>query len=214
MLKEKPRQGYQSIVFQESSTDVLGTILETIKLENDKLKDSVLNPVDSIDKYCTDLKTQIQEATDRKLKQINDLNEKLLDQVDSFRKNCMKSFDKDTRSIYEETSSNIDKFHEKWHKYLASELYKRDDDEIAEAIQKAKKVQFCLKKSAFDTENLIFNGKLLDFEENIRQLNAESIGILQYKNKTFTSFKDFQAIDLRKHLRDQHSGCKYIKLIR
>jgi len=213
LLKEKPKLGYQSVMFQENSTELLSNILQAIKTENDKLKNSVLNPIDDIDKYCFNLQAQIQRATNRRIQQLNDLNDKLLDQIDLFRKNCMKSFDKETRSIYEETSSSVDSFYEKWSLYLASEYHKRDDDEMAEAILKAKKIQFNLKKSAFDTENLIFNGKLLDFEENLKQFGEETIGLLQSKNKTFTSFKDFQAIDLKKHLKDQHSGCKYIKLV-
>ena len=83
-----------------------------------------------------------------------------------FKKNCIKSLDRETRTIYEETNTSIDQFYEEWTDYLARS--NKDETELLNALSKAKKLKFHLKKSQFDTENLIFNGKLLDFYDQLK----------------------------------------------
>ena len=207
LIKDKPKF---TLFKQDNKSDLLRKSLQIIKIDNEKLRQSVFNPTETIDLYCAQLEQQIQTATNKKIEQINDLNQKLLNEINLFKKQCLKTFDKETRDIYQDTNLNIDKFYEKWTTYLLSP--DKDQDELTEAVLKSKKLQFSLKKSRFDTENLIFNSKLLDFDENSRPIQLGTLGVLVYKNKTISLFKDLQTIDLKKNFKDQHSVCKYIKL--
>ena len=177
-----------------------------IKHENKKLKQNVINPATKIDDYCAVLENRIQHATEIKIQQINDMNENLLSEIREFKKNTIRSLDKEKRSNYEKIIENINRFYEKWDYYLqAPEL---DDDELIEAIQKARSYQNILTKSIFETENYIFNGKLLEFEENERDLNKFSLGSFIVKNKTIPAFLNLESIDLKKLIKDQHASCK------
>ena len=88
----------------------------------------------------------------------------------------------------------------------------QDDNELIDAIQKARTFQTILIKSIFETENLIFNGKLLEFDENEKSLDSNTLGDFVYKHKTIPEFNDLEVIELKKNIKDQHSACKKIKL--
>ena len=169
-----------------------------------------INLAAKVDDYCALLESRIQHATEQKIQQINDMNEKHLNEIRNFKKNCLRNLDKETKSSYEKTIENIDRFFEKWDYYLQGT--EQDDSELIDAIQKARTFQAILIKSIFETENLIFNCKLLDFDENLNSLCPNTIGDFVYKNKTIPVFRDLETIELKKNIKDQHLACKKTKL--
>lgn len=210
LINETSRSNYLVLYSRSKKSEILKNSLKVIKNENKKLKQSIINPAGKVDDFCSFLETKIQHATEVKIQQINDMNEKLLNEIRQFKKNCNRNLDKDTKLVYERTIETIDRFYEKWDYYLQSP--EQDDNELIEAIQKSRQFQTTLIKSIFETENIIFSGKILEFDENERLLNANTLGNFIYKNKTIPSFNDLDTIDLRKNFKDQHSACKKIKL--
>ena len=163
-----------------------------------------------VDDFCALLETRVQHATELKMQQINDMNERLLNEIRVFKKNCARNLEKEIKSSYEKTIESIDRFFEKWDYYLQAP--EQDDDELIDAIQKARSFQAILIKSIFETENLIFNGKLLEFDENEKTLGSNTLGEFVYKNKTIPAFHELEVFDLKKNIKDQHGACKKIKL--
>ncbi len=74
-----------------------------------------INLAAKVDDYCALLESRIQHATEQKIQQINDMNEKHLNEIRNFKKNCLRNLDKETKSSYEKTIENIDRFFENSH---------------------------------------------------------------------------------------------------
>ncbi len=165
------------------------------------------NDVDSADcrifEFCTEMKTQIQLITEERIQQINEMNESLIKQVDTYRNEFLEDFKKiKKKSNNSLMHKEIKAFLDEKRKYLkclknvqnekaiinfiddVAFTKLNENDKLNELIDKAIIYISKLDDEKTKHENSIFDKKKLEFEVNKKKLDDNFLGTIKSKSKT------------------------------
>ena len=104
------------------------------------MKDSDLtNGVDNIKEYCINLRTEVALATEKTIENINNLNDLLISEINTYEKTCIEMFESkaDAKETFKKAIKDNDEFLKEWEGYLTN--VKITDEVILKAVSLAKK---------------------------------------------------------------------------
>lgn len=150
---------------------------KSIQFNTDKL-------IDIIKEHCLDQINLIQLSTEKRIEQIQQLNEEFIQIVKDYEIKCIQSLSNknETIVIKEQMIKLIDEanlFSIEKQAYL-DEL-KINDDEMKQFNQKSEEIQLKLSNELTKLNNLIFDNKLIKFLSNTNEMNKFEIGIIDFE---------------------------------
>ena len=166
--------------------DSLIKFLDDIQKKLSFIKLGIKNSTDLVKEHCIDLRSDVQLKTEEAIQQINDINSKLIEEIDEyeqelieFNKTNSKSLDS-FNAIVKELESFLT---------LKTEFLNQceiDDKLVKKSNEEANNL---IKRAEIEIENLksiIFDGNILKFERNTEKINDAILGKLN-KNKMIDS---------------------------
>jgi hypothetical protein len=159
----------------------LGEKLDVIKSRNKELESNMDQSRLIINKHCSEVKAKIDFLIESRKKNLDDMRNKLLQEVDAYEKECVDNLDKidtklfldginETREFLSDSSDHLKK--------IRSNDDDDDDGAIREMIRDADYYLESLETLHHQLKGVQFSGKLLRFKEN-ESSDIESIGFLQ-----------------------------------
>jgi hypothetical protein len=162
-----------------------GEKIEKLKLNLNKLE-RLLAVIDSnieqseykINEYCNELRRKIQLVTEEKIKKINDLNDLLINQVDLYEQECKDIFKIAKESAVKDNLNEINFFLNENQSYI-NNFEIKSEDFIVKTNEKCVNLIFQLKNEKKFVKNLMFNQKLIKFEQNKTKLDENFLGLIR-----------------------------------
>jgi len=154
--------------------DSLKILLNEIQKKRSIIKLGIDNSTDLVKEHCINLRSDVQLKTEEAIQQINDINSKLIEEIDEYEQELIEFNKNNSKSL--ETFNSIVKELESFHTLNTEYLnqYQVDDEVVKKSNKEA---IYLIKKAELEIENLnnmILNGDILKFV----QLTAEEV-ILQ-----------------------------------
>jgi hypothetical protein len=158
--------------------DFKKTLDEILKRLNDLDQDIKLGH-DNVKKYCLNLKSEVQLATELKIKEINELNKELIDEINQYEEECEKKFitEENVRQELDKFTADMHSFYAKWTAYLSE--YNLDESEIENAFKQAKINLKEIGNEKFELENRLYNFIKPRFEKNSSRIDKSFIGLVK-----------------------------------
>jgi hypothetical protein len=166
--------------------DALKKLLNEIKTKRSFIELGIDKSTDLVKEHCINLRSDIQLKTEEAIQQINDINSKLIEEIDEYEKEFIEFNQNNSKplDVFNTIVKELESFHTLKTEFLnQSEI---DDKLIKKSNQEATKL---IKKAEIEIENLkdiIFNGNILKFEKNNEKINETIFGKLK-SNKMMDS---------------------------
>ena len=193
VCKEKHKMPKNGLITNKSLSEILAIELTTVsrgeaydsvkKLLNEiEKKRSIIklginNRTDLVKEHCIDLRSDVQLKTEEAIQQINDINSKLIEEIDEYEKELIEFNKTNSKSL--DTFNAIVKELESFHTLNTEYLSKNevDDKLIKKSNEEANNL---IKKAELEIENLkniIFDGNVLEFERNNEKICKNLLGV-------------------------------------
>ena len=157
--------------------DSLKKLLNEIEKKCSIIKLGIKNSTDLVKEHCIDLRSDVQLKTEEAIQQINDINSKIIEEIDEYEQKLI-NFNK-TNSKSLDTFNKIVKELESCHALNTEYLNKNEVDD--KLIKKSNEDATNLfKKAEIEIENvkdIIFNGNILKFEKNNEKICKNLLGV-------------------------------------
>jgi hypothetical protein len=159
--------------------DALKKLLNEIKTKRSIIELGIDKSTDLVKDHCIDLRSDVQLKTEEAIQQINEINSKLIEEIDEYEKEFIEFNKNNSKSldVFNTIVKELESFHTLKTEFLnQSEI---DDKLIKKSNQEATKL---IKKAEIEIENLkdiIFNGNILKFEKNNEKINRNIFGKLK-----------------------------------
>ena len=152
--------------------------LNNIQKKIDSLSFGITNGVDRIKEHCIELRAEVQLATESVIQQMNEFNEKFIDKIDKYEKECIRVFEvkKEQKEEFNKLVDEMKMFHNEWTDYLGQ--YKMNDKVLNEANAASIIINEKGDKEKANLDHLIFNGNMMRFIKNNNILNESFLGTL------------------------------------
>jgi len=147
--------------------------LNTLKRE---LKFNLENGSDIVKTYCIEQKRRVQLSFEKKMTELNDLNEAFIKQIDDYEEYCIKQskkIDKITKTEIEKLISETNNFIVEKQSYL--NRLEVDETEIDSYNVVAEDLELKLDQKMNNCKSLVFGNKLIKFESNSTETLIGSI---------------------------------------
>jgi len=172
MLSVQPNR-----VSRGKSYESLMKLLEEILKKHKLIKHSIENNTDLIKEHCIDLRSDVQLRTEEVIQQINDVSSKIIEEIDEYEQELMKFNKTNSKSFdeFDSIASELESFHNLNTEYLKQNTI--NEQILNKSIEEATNL---IIKSELEIQNLkdiIFDGKILIFEENSDKLNKSILGV-------------------------------------
>ena len=131
-----------------------------------------------INEYCNELRRKIQLVTEEKIKKINDLNDLLINEVDLYEQECKDIFKTAKESAVKDNLNEIKFFLNENQSYI-NNFEIKSEDFIVKTNEKCINLIFQLKNEKKFVKNLMFNQKLVKFEQNKTKLDENFLGLIR-----------------------------------
>jgi hypothetical protein len=176
----------------------LSNQLEIMNKQIEFLSLGINNGLEQIKKHCTNQRIKVKNATDSSLNQIKDLDLKFIAKIDEFEKECIKPFNENSKvkEKFMDKVNELKVFHQYWSKYLKQ--LQMNDADLSHGIKQAKEINSKSEFLKLKLENIVFNGLLMDFNQNEDLFIETVIGHFEYEKLSIDSkiIKDEQFEDL------------------
>lgn len=190
MLNRKP-----SKIYRGSQVEDLEKNLKRIENQLKKLEIDLNHGEDVIKDHCSELRRKVQLATDRKIEQINEYNKEMFEQIDEFRRDCLKTFNSVNKQEFAFRLKDMKEFCSNWRNYLASS--KIDDLEVEAANEKSKEFISRLVIEDQNLQCLLFNDHCLDYRKNKNESDLDLLdGKMVVKSYDSLYYSQWQKYDL------------------
>ena len=130
-----------------------------------------------IKENCRRLRDEVQLATEEAIEQINNFNQELIKEIDEFEIECIdfNEIDQQAKDQFLNSVNELETFYEKWSQYLKQ--LKINDNIILDAIDDAQHLNRKAEKERSKLSNLIYNGRVFEFEKNKSKLSKSILGL-------------------------------------
>ncbi len=188
LIKTQPKEVFRSKDCSELKENLrsLETLLKTLKFEY-----SI--GVERIKSYCAEQRNQIQMSTAKRIKEINHLNTVLMEEVDSYEKECIDWYSNNEafKKYMHDQIDNVLKFIAEKEKYLKE--YEIDEEIIRKSIQLSQNVKSHLDYELKKLKITVFGNEIIKFNANSIKLDALVLGRIDYErldsNKLVSLFR-------------------------
>jgi hypothetical protein len=168
----------QTKVSRGEAYDSLKKMSNEIQKNLNLIKLGIENGTDFVKEHCMDLRSDVQLKTEEAIQQINDINSKIIEEIDEYEQKLINFNKTNSKSLdtFNKIVKELESFHTLNNEYLNKNEV--DDKLIKKSNEDATKL---VKKAELEIENLkdiIFNGNILKFEKNNEKINEYKIGKL------------------------------------
>ncbi len=179
LIKEQPKEFSRGKDFEQLKLNVkeLEANLERLMWTNE-------NGIDEIKTYCLEQKRLIQLNTEKKIQEINDLNESLIQLIDLYEKEKIEQYNKD---------ENVNKFINETNEFInVQKIFLKKCQIDDEEIKNVNKQFFTHKTQVNDQlknmQSLIFKNELIKFISNENLIDNSMLGSIDYEPINYVSF--------------------------
>ena len=171
LIKAKPKEVYRSKECEELKSN-----LKLIESLVNKLSFDCENGIDKIKDHCAEQRRLVQLTTEKKLQQINNLNENFIKEIDNYEQECIQFYLSNEDNLIKNTNEIILKANN-----LIAEKsgYLRevqiDEEEIKASNRITRGLKSDLEQELNYVKSLIFNSCLIKFNSNADSMVDESI---------------------------------------
>ena len=170
LLSMQPKE-----VYRGQAVETLKETLNAMRNKRNLLQTTSNNGIDKIKEKCIELRNQVQVATEQAIKQINDLSDSFIKEIDQYEKETIKSYqsNKVDREEIIKTINDLDTFFSKWTEYLKQtkineEIVLKTNTQAVQFNEKADKELSCL-------DYFIFSKGLMTFTRNTNNKLEKSL---------------------------------------
>ena len=180
----------------ENDLERLEKNLEKINVYNDQIESSTKNPIDLIKIHCTMLISEVNEAKERAIIEINNINKDIIQEIEKCKNNSLNNLEINMKKLVDmkPKMNNL-------YKNL-SELLKRtriDEEVLIDAIKESETCKNVFKKELNYFQQTILNEKMPYFKSN-QNLNSEILGSLIYEPiKEYLCFHDLEKFEIKQN---------------
>lgn len=154
-----------------TSNKITPAFLSEIQLKINFILMGIKNKNDHIKQYCTSLRNDVQLTADEIFKQVNDQKLKLMQQIDEFECETLKSTEKIEPNEFD--IKELKSFYSKWSEQKPN--YEINDADAIEIIKMKKKAD----KQSLKLESIIYDEGILKFERNTNKVQESILGTLE-----------------------------------
>jgi len=167
-----------SDVYRSQSVENLKELLNNIPEKITSLNFSINKGMDKIKEFCIDLRNEVQLTTEEFIQQMSKHRDKFIEEIDEFQKKTIQAYQPNEKSKEEfsETVKELENFHFEWSQYL--KRTKISDQDILNAIEQANRLREKADQTKINLINFIFNGGILKFNKNSKNLEKSILGSL------------------------------------
>jgi hypothetical protein len=167
LLKKAPKK-----IFRGEILETFDVKLKQLQSKINEFEKDLSNGTDKVVEYYSDLKNEIQLASELAIEQIKDINVKLIYQIELFEKECIENYKKNkdeklnlTNEI-KKTNEFVNKCKHNLNKSEFNENQIKIDTKECEQMQKR------LEDLQSDFNDFIFNFKQITFEKNLLKIDV------------------------------------------
>ena len=176
------------------------SILKEIESKRIEFENSLTNGEDKIEEKCLEIRNDVQLATDSAILRINELSDKLLEEIDDYKEECLDSYEMDdlSKEKFSHFIEELDQFHDQWIQYVKK--IKVTDDEILRATQLANALNKKILSQEKKLNLLLFNKKLIKFVK--KNIDENSLGKISFEKPEIIDYDDLKLVNIREIFED------------
>jgi hypothetical protein len=162
--------------------DQLQDNLKKLESLNKSLLIDCENGADIIKEYCMEQTRLIQLSTEKKIEQIQNLNDQLIIRIKEYEDKCVQAFSNKNALIREKMNKIIDEaqlFIDEKQAYLQKSKTKEED--IKKFSKESLELQSALEEVNIKLKSVIFNDELIKFLTNTTDVNTFELGNITYE---------------------------------
>jgi hypothetical protein len=184
------------IINELASVKKLREKLAEIKSECEEFELSLDNGVDQVREHCILLRNQVHLRTDILIEEVHNFNESLIAEINKYEQECVDKFEKNIQRKSDDLDCFVDELNE-FHTDTSSYLneFKIKENVVEEAVAKADGHLKRLKVENREFKTMVFNGKILEFNNFPNKIGSDSLGSFVYKYVGLESPLSFQDND-------------------
>jgi len=171
-------------IWRGQKFETLENNLRNLKSMSRELKDNLDNGVDYIKEHCNEQRRRSQLSTEKKMKELNDLNEETMKRIAEYEEKCIQTYkvkDESLKVKINQIINEVNEFTNAKQEYLNK--LQIDAGEINLYIEMAEEMQFKLKQELNNCKSLTFDNKIIKFNPDT---NQSVIGEIDYEHITPT----------------------------
>ena len=182
--------------------------LNDIEKKISELTFSINNGVDFIKEYCIDLRNDVQCATEKVVKEINEFSEQMINKINKYEKERIKDYQelKDHKEEFTKFVDEMKKFHTEWSSYLKH--FEIKDQEVLDANTRANELKNKSKEEKTKLDHFNFNGQYLKYHKNLSSIDKRILGSFSPNSNGPLSFESLIKFSIRGILTDYRSDLK------
>ena len=148
------------------------------------LRHDAKNGIDKITDYCSDLRSEVQLATEAAIEEINEHNERIIATINNYEKESILKYhlNQTHRDEVYRTAQELETFHLKWSVYLKETQI--CDDLISKANGTAEVLSEKAERERLNLIKVVFKRGLLKFRTKSNRLEQKSLGSLYLEQNT------------------------------
>jgi hypothetical protein len=179
-----------SDVYRGEKVERLKSMLDEIKSVSDSFKVNLNKGPDEITEYCTVLRNEVHLQAEILIEKVHKLNEKLIAEIDSYEKECLKVFD--NKSVEKEREldeflAKMNTFYSENSKYLSEFVI--DEVKVEDSLSQANSYLYKLKKKQNKVKRVKFNSNLMGFKKKAFEEEESLVGSMEMSNLCLTMGK-------------------------
>ena len=183
-------------IYRGDTVERLKNNLKEIQKQIDHLDFSLANSVDAVKEHCLKLKTEVSLEAEIAIKQIQDIRDEMIKDIDTYQANCISHLESNKVKTQEFDGfiNEMRSFHKKWSEYLKQ--YQINDSEITNVNNLALEMNKRYKKVKIEMKKLIFNKKSMSFRKEQIKIEKTFLGSFDFKTIGSIDINQLQVIYL------------------
>ena len=196
-------------IYRGESAAKLKNNLKEIQNQIDHLDFSLANSIDVIKEHCLKLRTEVNLETELAIKQIQDIRDEMIQDIDTYQTNCISNLEsnKVQTQEFDDIFNEMRSFHKEWSEYLKH--YQINKAEMIKANDQALEQHEKYKKIKIDLDKLIFNKKSMIFQKKKINIEKKFLGNFGFKPIGAIDINQLQVIKLTDILNNMNSSLNY-----
>lgn len=177
LTEKKPNDIYRS-----KAAEDLKLTLKELKEKSDALSNEMNMGENKIKEYCDYIRNDIQLVSDSIHEYITNFTNEFMKAIDEYEDSCKSHYETEEKfkNNIKEIITDANQFSAKWIEYLNEFII--DDNMIETASHDIRRLIKCIDKEKLELKKRIFDGKLLKFDGNQKNIESSIIGVMRFEN--------------------------------
>ena len=195
-------------VHRSDHVKLLKANLDEIEKKIGELSFAINNGVDFIKEYCIVLRNDVQFATEKAVKEINEFSEEMINKINTYEKERIKDYQelKEDKNEFTKFVDEMKNFHIEWVSYLKH--FEIKDQEVLNANTRASELKIKSEEQKTKLDNFNFNGRYLKYHKNLNCVEKKVLGLLSPGSVEPLWFEKLKKVNFKDTLSDCNSILK------